>query len=102
MNSKAEEYDKRERKYEDEHKIEGPDGKTYVKKYSDSGTRLINDIIDYANSSVKVQELIDENSNTARHYSDSAKRWMNTKSTLMDMNITALTNKREIRKTYWS
>lgn len=99
---KVEEDDRRERKYEDEHKIEGPDGKTYVKKYSDSGTRLINDIIDYANSSVKVQELIDENSNTARHYSDSAKRWMNTKSTLMDMNVTALTNKREIRKTYWS
>ena len=101
---KAEEYDKREREYEsnEKNKIKGPDGETYVKKYSTSSTRFMDDILDWSSSSVKVQELIDENNHDAKRYQESAKRWANNNKNLMNMNVTALTKKSEIRKTYRS
>ena len=101
---KSEEYARREREYEnrDSNKVVGPDGRTYVKKYSTSGTRFIDDIGDWAMSSVKVQELIDANNHDARMYRESAKRWTNNNAKLMNMEVSALTKKREIRRTYRS
>ena len=75
-------------------------GNTYVKKYTTSGTRLMDDVLDYVGSDAKVQDLIDENSKSSRHNKEAAKKWMNSKSDLMNMEISALTKKSEIRKVY--
>lgn len=100
----ADEYRMREWAYESKSKnrMTGPDGTTYVKKYSNSGTRLMDTIFDNVNSRIKLQELIDENNANAERHRRSAKRWMDSKSALMNMEVTALTKKKEIRKTYWS
>lgn len=92
---------KREAEYERENKIEGPDGNTYVKKYSTSGTRFANDLFDSVFSDTKVQELIDENRDNAKWHTERAKKWTNSKTNLMNMNVDELTKKSAIRTTYW-
>jgi hypothetical protein len=77
--------------------------KTDMKKdYSVSGTRLLNDVFDHFNSTTKVQELMSENDSNARRHRRAAETWMNTKSNLMNMEVTALTKKKDIRKMYRS
>lgn len=97
---KQEQYDEREYEYERQHKIKGPDGETYVKKYSSSGDRLFNEIFDNIGANSKVQDLIDENYATARRSRESAKRWAESKKELMNMEVSALTKKSEIRRAY--
>ena len=91
----------REYEYESKNKIKGPDGTTYVKKYSTSGDRFVNDLFDSVFSDTTVQKLIDENRNNVKFHTERAKKWTNSKSNLMNMNVDELTNKRAIRTTYW-
>ena len=97
---KQDQYDEREYEYERQHKVEGPDGETYVKKYSTSGSRLFNEIFDSIGADSKVQDLIDENHATARRSREAAKRWAESKNDLMNMEVSALTKKRDIRRLY--
>lgn len=99
---KQEEDRNREREYESKNKVEDSDGNTYVKKYSTSGTRLFNEIYDAVGADSKVQDLIDENNATARRSRETAKNWTRTNKELMNMNVTALTKKSQIRSVYWS
>lgn len=92
---------KREFEYENENKIVGPDGNTYVKKYSTSGSRFANDLFDSVFSDTTVLKLIDENRNNANFHTERAEKWTNSKSNLMNMNIDELTKKSAIRTTYW-
>ena len=91
---------RREREYEDKNSITGPDGRTYVKKYSESGTKFVDDFFDAIGSKQKVSELIEENRQSAKHNYEQAKKWTSSKNSLMNMEVTALTEKREIRSTY--
>lgn len=90
----------REHDYESKNKITDQNGNTYVKKYSQSWDRIGNDLIDYATSSTKVQDLIDENHATARRSREAAKQWTRNKKDLMNMNVDALTSKKDIRRAY--
>jgi antitoxin component HigA of HigAB toxin-antitoxin module len=92
---------RREREYEDENSITGPDGHTYVKKYSESGAKFANDFFDAVGSKQKVSELIEENRQSAKRNYEQAKKWTSSKNNLMNMEVTALTKKREIRSNYW-
>ena len=92
---------KREAEYERENKIVGPDGNTYVKKYSTSGSRFANDLFDSVFSDTTVQKLIDENRDNVKWHTERAKKWTNSKSNLMNMNVDELTKKSAIRTTYW-
>lgn len=92
----------REYEYENQNKIVGPDGKTYVKKYSNSGTRFAADVLDGVFAKARIQDLINKNSDDAALYARVAKKWTDSKSNLMNMSVDELTNKRAIRKTYWS
>lgn len=98
---KEEEYRKREREYEEKNKIKDSNGNEYVKKYSTSGSRFANDLFDGLFSDATVKQLIDENKTSAKLNKERAKHWAQNKSALMDMDINALTKKREIRSTYW-
>ena len=93
-------YGDRERDYENKHSVVGPDGQKYVQKYKGSGEHFIDSVSDYALAKVTIRELIDENKDTYRWASQSAKRWTTNRSNLMNMKITDLTTKSEIRKTY--
>ena len=93
---------RRENDYEYRNSITGPDGNTYVKKYSQSGTKFTNDFMDAIGSKQKVSELIEENRQSAKRNYEQAKAWTNSKNNLMNMEITALTGKREIRSNYWN
>lgn len=95
---KADNYRMRELEYESANVLNN----NQYKSYSVSGKRLMDDLFDYANSSIKVQELIDENNANAKRHRRAAETWMNAKSSLMNMEVTALTKKKEIRKTYRS
>lgn len=97
---KESQHDKREWDYEWDHRTSGKDGSTYVKKYDTSGTRLLDEVVDVVGAKTKVQDLIDENYAAARRYNKNAKDWMNNKSNLMNMEVSALTKKRDIRKVY--
>lgn len=92
---------RRERDYEDQNSITGPDGRTYVKKYSQSGTKFVDDFFDAVGSKQKVSELIEENRQSAKRNYEQAKKWTSSKNDLMNMEVTALTGKREIRSNYW-
>lgn len=98
---KAEQDRSRESEYEREHSTKDEKGDTHVKKYSTSGTRLFNDIMDYAGADSKVQDLIDENNATARRSREAAKQWTSAKKDLMNMEVSALTKKGAIRRTYF-
>ena len=91
----------REWEYEKKNSITGPDGNTYVKKYSQSGTKFANDFMDAIGSKQKVSELIEENRKSAKYNYEQAKKWTSSKNDLMNMEVTALTGKREIRSNYW-
>lgn len=93
---------RREREYEDKNSVTGPDGRTYVKKYSESGTKFANDFFDAVGSKQKVSELIEENRQSAKRNYEQAKKWTSSKNNLMNMEVTALTGKREIRSNYWT
>lgn len=93
---------KRAREYEDQYKVTGPDGDIYVKKYSMSGTRFANDLFDGMFADTQIQKLIKENRDSAKYHTDQAKKWVNSKSNLMNMKVDDLTKKRDIRKTYRS
>ena len=88
--------------HEDRNRITTDQGETYVKSYNRSGTKLFDDLYDYATSDSKVQDLIDENNATARRSREAAKNWTKTNKKLMNMEVTALTKKSEIRRVYWS
>lgn len=90
----------REYEYESKNKLTTDQGKTYYKRYSTSGTRLVNDVFDHVNANNKVQDLIDENNATARRSRDAAKKWTNSKKDLMNMEVSALTKKKDIKKVY--
>lgn len=90
----------REWDYESKHKTTDDKGNTYVKKYSTSGTRLMNEVLDYATADNKVQDLIDENNATARRSREAAKKWADNKKDLMNMEVTVLTKKKDIRRMY--
>lgn len=92
---------RREREYEEQNSITGPDGLTYVKKYSQSGTKFANDFFDAVGSKQIVSELIEENRQSAKYSYERAKKWTSSKNNLMNMEVTALTKKREIRSNYW-
>lgn len=98
---KEEEYRKREREYEEKNKIKDPNGNEYVKKYSTSGSRFADDLFDSVFSDTTVKQLIEENQASVKRNREMAKQWTQNKSDLMDMDINALTKKREIRSTYW-
>ena len=91
-----------EYQYENQNKIVGPDGRTYVKKYSTSGTRFAVDMIDTVFAKTTIQDLINKNSDDAKEYARIAKSWTDSKSKLMNMSADELMNKRSIRKTYRS
>ena len=93
---------RREREYEDRNSVTGPDGSTYVKKYSQSGTKFVDDFFDAVGSKQKVSELIEENRQSAKRNYEQAKKWTSSKNNLMNMEVTALTGKREIRSNYWN
>lgn len=99
---KAAEEERRTEEYENRHKIDGPDGDTYVKKYSTSGEKFVNDVFDSIGSDSKVQDLIDENNKIARRSRMEAEKWLNTESNLTNMKVSALTKKSDIRRVYWS
>ena len=99
---KEDEYEKRQAEYEENHKIKGPDGQTYVKSYARSADRFVDDVIDGILADTTIDKLINENKEVAKRNQDKAKRWTNNKSDLMNMNVSALTKKSEIRKTYRS
>ena len=99
---KAEEDERRMEDYENRYKIDGPDGEKYVRKYSESGEKLFNDVLDHVGADSKVQDLIDENNATARRSREQAEKWIRTNSDLMNMKVSASTKKRDIRRTYWS
>lgn len=99
---KDEEYVKRESDYEERNKIKGPDGTEYVKRYSKSGKKIIDDIFDGFLADTKVQDLIKANDEDAKMFRGYAEQMTKTKSNLMNMDISALTKKSEIRRTYWS
>lgn len=93
---------KRTRKYEDDHSVEGPDGKKYVKKYDDSWNKILDEVADYAMADDKVKDLIYSNEESARLSRQNAKEWLRKESSLMDMPISALTTRRDIRRVYRS
>ena len=72
------------------------------KKYDRSNTRVVDEFIDRIGADVKVQELIDYNRTTAKESREYAERWAKTNNDLMNMSVTALTSKKDIRKVYWS
>lgn len=92
----------REWEYENKNSVTGPDGQKYVKKYSQSGTKFVNDFFDAVGSKQKVSELIEENRQSAKHNYEQVKKWTSSKNNLMNMEVTALTGKREIRSNYWN
>ena len=47
-----------------------------------------------------VQDLIDENYKNARRNTEAAKQWTKNNKNLMNMEVSALTTKRDIRRTY--
>ena len=73
---------RREREYEDKNSVTGPDGRTYVKKYSESGTKFANDFFDAVGSKQKVSELIEENRQSAKHNYERAKSGRAVRTTL--------------------
>lgn len=97
-----EQYDKRAREYESKHTMTDNDGNKYVKKYSSSGDYLFDSIFDHIGSTTKVQELIDSNSKDAKRYTEAAKRWTNNNEKLMNMEVSAITKKSDIRRVFHS
>ena len=92
----------RTRNYESDHAIYDDDGHKYVRKYSDSIDKVMNDLRDSANSKAKVYELMDQNSSIYKAQSKAAKRWMAANENLMNMEVSALTKKRDIKRVYRS
>ena len=77
-------------------------GNKYVRKYDDSFQSLFDKMGDDWSAKSKVQDLIDENLKDARRYTESAKRWTNNNEKLMNMEVSALTKKSEIRRVFHS
>lgn len=94
----------RAREYEQNNNITYTDAMgrstTYTRSYRTSGNRLINDVIDYGNSKQKIKELIDENNADAKTYQNNAKKWEKRNKNLMNMEVSLLTSKKDIRRTY--
>ena len=94
----------RAREYEQNNNITYTDAlgrsTTYTRSYRTSGNRLINDVIDYGNSKQKIKELIDENNADAKTYQNNAKKWEKRNKNLMNMEVSLLTSKKDIRRTY--
>ena len=94
----------RARKYEQNNNITYTDAMgrstTYTKSYRTSGNRLINDIIDYGNSNQKINELINESNADAKRYQNNAKKWAKRNKNLMNMDVSELTSKKDIKKAY--
>lgn len=101
---KQAEYDSREDEYEndDRNRITTDQGETYVRKYKTSTARIFDDLHDYTTAETKVQDLIDENNATARRSREAAKKWAKTNRELMNMEVTALSKKRDMLSVYWS
>ena len=97
-----EQHDARARKYEREHQMTDSSGNKYVRKYDDSFQSLFDKMGDDWSAKSKVQDLIDENLKDARRYTESAKRWTNNNEKLMNMEVSALTKKSEIRRVFHS
>ena len=91
----------RELDYESKHTISDAEGNKYVRKYDNSRDRYINDIFDSLKSNTTVKDLIEENKRDAKESSGRAKLWMSANDSLMNMKVSALTKKRDIRKVYW-
>jgi hypothetical protein len=96
--------EERARKYEQKNTFTYTDATgrstTYSRSYRTSGDRLINDVIDYGNSKQKVKELINENNADAKRYQNNAKQWAKRNKNLMNMDVSELTSKKDIRKVY--
>lgn len=92
----------REWEYEKKNSFAGLDGNLYVRKYERSSDRFLNDVDDYLNSKTRVKELIDENKIISKSAKQEAKRWMASNEKLMNMEVSALTKKRDIKKVYRS
>lgn len=94
----------RARKYEQNNNITYTDAMgrstTYTRSYRTSGNRLINDVIDYGNSKQKIKELIDESNADAKRYQNNAKKWEKRNKNLMNMDVSELTSKKDIKKVY--
>ena len=94
----------RAREYEQNNNITYTDAMgrstTYTRSYRTSGNRLINDVIDYGNSKQKIKELIDESNADAKRYQNNAKKWEKRNKNLMNMEVSSLTSKKDIRRTY--
>ena len=92
----------REWEYENKNSVIGEDGKRYVRKYENSSDKFFNDLSDAIDSKRQVQRLIDKNKSISKNTSQAAKRWMAANENLMNMEVSALTKKRDIKRIYRS
>lgn len=75
-------------------------GNNYTKSYRSSGERFANDFLDGISSDRTISNLINDNSYEAKKQKDMAKRWATSNKNLMNMEVSALTTKKDIKKVY--
>ena len=98
-NDKSRRDDWRATRYEDRNSI-NVNGQSYSKSYRASGSKVINDIFDSATSRRRINDLIYNNNESLKYYTEKSEKWLKSNNRLKSMKISDLTTKKDIKKVY--
>jgi hypothetical protein len=87
--------------YNRRHRVVDEKGNVYYTgRYDSSWERMFDDLDDSFSAQTTIHDLINKNNAEAARYTEKAKRWAKNKRNLMNMSVTDLTKKSEIRTVY--